>query len=751
MNKNLANFGLDFILGEPYTISKKFGFYRAVVTETNDPLNMNRIGVDCPDIHGYGLGNSQWAVPAPSIGGNGSSFFVSPTIGDIVWIGFEKGDPNVPIYFGFANPTKRGMYAFQQIHRETDVILNIDGKIDKRLTDTEKYDPRYLPKDGRPMKTGYVDSYGNSDMSSAVGYFPKTHGQQRSQSSDITGTESEELKKRYNIPEINNPDLKYMLRMTKYGHIQLMSDQGYWWYRDRESENDNNLGEFSGDHDEDFRYEAKRWLNIQRMVSEDNPTGEDRRRQMFMTRYGHLFDMRDVGWGQLGPIESKSRSGEHGPPRFVSNEYRRDQRFMRMRTKGGMYFIMGDRGFHPAEDKYVRRNLVDDLRQQDQDLERHWGGDKDARFIGLMTRYGWKFVLDDRGSDARKADKLERPRGLGMLLKGRRRPGTGTEDSTSSLGKQRGFFFQMMEKDDMNSLMMGSPMGHSFEMSDKYQYMMMSSTLGRKWSEEWKGFERHEYNTRPMMSRNPERNSHHLKLDHANEYIRLKTRGGRGQKPIIPESESSSSEENVSNIGKRELQQGFEARDGSGGDGPWVEIVDAQHRGIWMSKTEQLLIIRGKKRKKLYIWLDDRSKDVCIYNGERNGTIKVHSRGNIELKSDRNITIEAGGSLNLKGRRVNLQAEAGAKMLMTGNIFSNARINAQMFRGEFPGVMPGPGAGRPVVADIPDIEMVQSVLVPEKIEPSDRGKTYNGPFVGIQRSELNPKIDSTSPNDTQNT
>jgi hypothetical protein len=64
-----------------------------------------------------------------------------------------------------------------------------------------------------------------------------------------------------------------------------------------------------------------------------------------------------------------------------------------------------------------------------------------------------------------------------------------------------------------------------------------------------------------------------------------------------------------------------------------------------------------------------------------------------------------------------------------------------MFRGEFPGVIPGPGAGRPVVTDIPDIEMIQNVSVPEKIEPNDRGKTYNGPFVGIQRSELNPKID----------
>jgi hypothetical protein len=737
-NKNLVEFAVGNTLGSSSIYKhKKYGFYRAVVIETNDPLNMNRIRILCPELHDNIPESSPWARPAPIIGGHGASYFVAPSIDDIVWIGFEKGDPEAPLYFGFANPTKRGMYAFQQIHRETSPILDVDAKIDRRLTSIEKTDSKYLPKDGRPMKTGYVDSYGNSDFSSAVGYFPASHAI-RSMVSDATGNEASELQKRYRSPEINNPDLKYMLRSTKYGHIQLMSDQGYWWYKD--PNNDDGLGEFTGDHEKDFRYEARRWINMQRMVSEDNPSGEDRRRQLFMTRYGHLIDMRDVGWGQVGPISSKSRSGEHGPPRHISNEYRRDQRFIRMRTKGGMYFIMGDRGFHPAEDKFVRRNLVDDMRQQDQDLERYWGGDKDARFAGLMTRYGWKMILDDRGSDPRNADKRERPRGLGMILKGRRRPGTGSEDSTSSLGKQRGFFFQIVEKDDLNSLMMGSPMGHSFEMSDKYQYMMMSSSMGRKWSEKWQGFKRHEYNLRPMMSRNPERNSHHLKIDHANEYIRFKTRGGRGPRPILADT-GSGSDDNSTGVRKRELQQGFEARDGSGGDGPWVEVVDAQHRGLWMSKDQQLLIIRGKKRKKLYIWINDRSNEVNIYNGESNGRTKVHSKGHIELKADKSITIEAGGALNLKGRRIQLETENGGKMLMTKNIFTNVIMHAERFRGQFPGVMPGPGAGNPSIADIQEIESLENVSVPEKIEPSDRGKTYNGPFSGLNRQDMDPRIE----------
>jgi len=695
---------------------------------------MNRLRVMVPELHDDDMPReyAPWACPAPSIGGRGAFAFVAATIGDWVWVMFEKEDPHVPVYIGFANPTRRGAYSIQQIHIETLPVLNANGKPNRSRQND--YDARYLPKDGRPMKTGYVDTYGNTDMSSAVGYFPIEH-QAPPAPADLGTRAGTSITRRRQPPQVNDPDLKYMLRMTKYGHIQLMSDQGYYWYKDPNDPN-SEMGEFSGDRDRDYAYEAKRWLNVQRLISEDDPSSQDRRRQLMITRYGHLFDMRDVGWGQLGPIASKSRAGEYGPRRHVSSEETRDQRFMRMRTKGGMYFIMGDRGFHPEEDKFVKRRLFDDLRLQDQELERYWGGDKDARFMGWITRYGWKMILDDRGSDARRADKRDRPRGQGILLKGRRRPGTGTEDSTSALGKPRGFFFQMVERDALNHMMMGSPMGHSIEMSDKYQYTMIATTMGRKWSRQWEGFREHEYNSRPMMERNPEQKSHHLKLDHANEYIRLKTRGGRGSNPIGNVVEKG--------VSKRELQQGFEARDGANGDGPWVEVVDAQSRGMWMSKNQQLLIIRGKKRKKLYLWINDTTRDLVIFNGERSGTVKIYCRGSIELKAERDITLDAGRLLNLRGNRIQFQADAGAKMTMARNFFLNAKVNAEQFRGFFPGVMPGPGAGFPVTDGAQDVEALEAPELPGKIEPSDRGKTYNGPFTGIDPAEFNPKIDSSS-------
>lgn len=733
-NLSLINHDWDNVLNRPSLQNlKKTGLYRAKVVETNDPLNMNRLRVLIPEIHDSDIPPEYvpWACPAASIGGRGAFYFVAATIGDWVWICFEKDDPNTPVYIGFANPTRRGEYSIQQIHTPTLPVLDKNGKRDRKRKDD--YDIRYLPKDGRPMKTGYVDTYGNSDISSAVGYFPVEHAKKPAPT-NLGVRDSTSISNTQKAPVINNPDLKYMLRMTKYGHMQLMSDQGYHWHKDPNSPG-SELGEFSGDRDEDYKYEAKRWLSIQRLISEDDPTSKDRRRQMMVTRYGHIFDMRDVGWGQLGPIASKSRDGEYGPPRYVSDEKIRDQRFIRLRSKGGMYFIIGDKGFHPNEDKFVKRLLYDDLKFQDKQLEESWGGNKDARFMGFMSRYGWKFILDDRGSDARNADKKDRPRGQGILMKGRRRPGTGTEDSTSALGKQRGFFMQIVERDALNHMMMGSPMGHSIEMSDKYQYLMMSSTMGRKWSRQWKGFKEHEYNTRPMMARNAEKKSHHLKLDHSNEYVRLKTRGGRGPNPI------NGVERGVT---KREQQQGLEARDGSNGDGPWVEIVDAQSRGMWMSKQQQLLIIRGKKRKKTYLWINDNTRELVIFNGERNGKIKIYTAGNIEIKSGKNITLESGGSLNLKGRTVNITSDRGAKMTLSANVFSNAKINADQFNGHILGVMPGPGAGNSSTGGVVAVEPIDIPTKPNKIEPSDRGKTYNGPFVGIEPSELNPKIDNST-------
>ena len=99
-------------------LNKRFpGHYRALVVETNDPLNMMRIKFKCPDMHDFDLTPEQcpWAVPAPELGGKRAGRFVHPVIGDWVWITFERQHPYGPIWTGFADPTRRKVYTYPQM------------------------------------------------------------------------------------------------------------------------------------------------------------------------------------------------------------------------------------------------------------------------------------------------------------------------------------------------------------------------------------------------------------------------------------------------------------------------------------------------------------------------------------------------------------------------------------------------------------------------------------------------------------
>ena len=70
-----------------------FGKYRGIVVETNDPLRLGRIKVQVPDVFGHtGTG---WALPCLAPG-----LFALPSLGSAVWVEFEQGDPDRPIWSG---------------------------------------------------------------------------------------------------------------------------------------------------------------------------------------------------------------------------------------------------------------------------------------------------------------------------------------------------------------------------------------------------------------------------------------------------------------------------------------------------------------------------------------------------------------------------------------------------------------------------------------------------------------------------
>lgn len=697
------------------SLSERFpGYYRAVVVETNDPLNMYRVKFKCPDMHDYDLQpeDCPWASPSPELGGSRAGRFVHPVIGDIVWITFERQHPYGPIWVGFADPTRRKAYTYQQVHTNTPVPVNDSGAPQEA---PEDFDEDYLPKDGRPMTHGWCDRYGNLDIHSSVGFFPAEHDEAPppSEHDAVQGTDFEQPISR---PLVNEPDKKYMARITKYGHIFLMGDQGYHWKKDPDGQS--RLGEFEGDSDKDEDYEAKRWLVLQRLLNDGSPNADDgdQRKQLLLTRYGHKIEMRDCGWAQEGPIESMSREGEYGPSRILSSERTDDFRWIKLRTKGGMLFQMYDKGSDPSNDKYVQRNLLEESGSKSEQEDKHWS-QRDARWMRWVTRYGIKIVMDDRGSHKTEAESLESPRGIGVLIKGRRSPGSKIQNQ---VGNPRGFFWEFNERDDANHTSWGSPLGQTMEINDRYQYTIITSSLGSGWVPKWRGIKDNEFLGKPAMSANPERNAHHLKIDHDNEYIRFKTRANKGPKPDNPS--------NPSGVRSNELNQGWEARDGSRGNGPWVEMVDSQNRGIWFSKDGQIGIWRARRNRQMYQWFDDSQRKIVIYNNEQSGVIEIYANAEVNVVSNHNINLQANNNVSiLAGNSIRMQAAGTLFTLSDNYIKTNATYNGWKVNGLICGVMPGPGGGCPMPGGVQVLRVPISNR-PNYVAPTDRGETYNDPF-----------------------
>lgn len=75
-----------------------YGKYRGTVTDIQDPLMMGRVRAKVPDV--MGDLESGWAMPCLPFAGSGMGFFALPKVGAGVWMEFEHGDPDYPIWAG---------------------------------------------------------------------------------------------------------------------------------------------------------------------------------------------------------------------------------------------------------------------------------------------------------------------------------------------------------------------------------------------------------------------------------------------------------------------------------------------------------------------------------------------------------------------------------------------------------------------------------------------------------------------------
>lgn len=77
---------------------KFYGKYRGMVVSGLDPEGRGRILVQVPDVLGVGI--SSWAMPCFPFAGLQMGMYVVPAPNTGVWVEFEKGDPDYPIWTG---------------------------------------------------------------------------------------------------------------------------------------------------------------------------------------------------------------------------------------------------------------------------------------------------------------------------------------------------------------------------------------------------------------------------------------------------------------------------------------------------------------------------------------------------------------------------------------------------------------------------------------------------------------------------
>jgi uncharacterized protein involved in type VI secretion and phage assembly len=74
------------------------GLFRGEVVNNLDPLRLGRVQIKVPSV--FGENPLTWAMPCEPYTGAGVGFFCIPPVGAKLWIMFERGDPEYPVWMG---------------------------------------------------------------------------------------------------------------------------------------------------------------------------------------------------------------------------------------------------------------------------------------------------------------------------------------------------------------------------------------------------------------------------------------------------------------------------------------------------------------------------------------------------------------------------------------------------------------------------------------------------------------------------
>lgn len=75
-----------------------YGKYRGVVVGNTDPEGRGRLQVEVPEVRGPGV--IDWALPSSPYAGDGVGFFALPPVDASIWVEYEGGNLQVPIWTG---------------------------------------------------------------------------------------------------------------------------------------------------------------------------------------------------------------------------------------------------------------------------------------------------------------------------------------------------------------------------------------------------------------------------------------------------------------------------------------------------------------------------------------------------------------------------------------------------------------------------------------------------------------------------
>ena len=97
---------------ETSTEERYLGKYRGIVLQNFDPMGIGRIQVQ---VNGVFTLASSWAMPCFPVAGMQTGNIAVPPIGAGVWVEFEQGDPDYPIWTGCYHSTRAEVPAMAQL------------------------------------------------------------------------------------------------------------------------------------------------------------------------------------------------------------------------------------------------------------------------------------------------------------------------------------------------------------------------------------------------------------------------------------------------------------------------------------------------------------------------------------------------------------------------------------------------------------------------------------------------------------